>query len=125
MDELIARLDDPDLDPDPDPECGWQPCTPFPVCGASRTRMPAVPDRVRLLPRAVRLLHEDVDPQVRTRAAELVGLWVHQDADTPGGPIHRRTAPKGVQQDSVAPALSLREVPSPGEGALAGWRAVP
>lgn len=115
MDELIARLDDPD----------------------SRVRVAALhaflclrckpdadacrPDRVRLLPRAVRLLHEDVDPQVRMRAAELVGLWVHQDARavaallrsrdedpppavrkkagryTPGGPIHRRTAPKGVQ----------------------------
>lgn len=61
-----------------------------------------------------------MDPQVRMRAAELLGLWVHENADavaallrsrdedpspavrkkagwyTPGGPIHRRTAPKGV-----------------------------
>lgn len=113
-DDLIARLTDPD----------------------ARVRVAALhalsclrckpdadtcrPDRVRLLPRAVHLLHEDVDPQVRMRAAELVGLWVHEDEDavaalirardhdpapavrkkagwyTPGGPIHRRTAPKGV-----------------------------
>ncbi|MET7486894.1 HEAT repeat domain-containing protein [Streptomyces sp. NPDC005538] len=75
------------------------------------------PDRVALLPRAIRLLERDPDPQVRARAVELVGLWVHsrpdalaaltraRDADpsppvrkkagwfTPGGPIHRRTAP--------------------------------
>jgi HEAT repeat protein len=114
-DELAARLDDPD----------------------ARVRVAALhalsclrckpdadtcrPDRGRLLPRAVRLLHEDEDPQVRMRAAELVGLWVHEDADAvgalirardedpspavrkkagwyaPGGPIHRRTAPKAVQ----------------------------
>lgn len=79
------------------------------------------PDRATLLPRAVRILHADTDAQVRTRAVELVALWVHVDADavaalvrardddpsptvrkkasryTPGGPIHSRTAPKPVR----------------------------
>ncbi|MFI6465873.1 HEAT repeat domain-containing protein [Streptomyces sp. NPDC050538] len=110
--ELTARLDDPD----------------------ARVRIAAVhalscdrckpdaaacfPDRVALLPRAIRLLRQDPDPQVRARAVELVGLWVHSRPDavaallraraddpsplvrkkagwyTPGGPVHRRTAPR-------------------------------
>ncbi|MEV4298096.1 HEAT repeat domain-containing protein [Microbispora rosea] len=76
------------------------------------------PDRGVLLPRGIRLLHHDPDPHVRAMAAELVGLWVHSHPDAlaalirsrdddpspavrkkagwyaPGGPIHRRTAPK-------------------------------
>ncbi|MEV6508727.1 HEAT repeat domain-containing protein [Streptomyces sp. NPDC051642] len=76
------------------------------------------PDRVALLPRAIRLLEQDPDPQVRAGAVELVGLWVHSRPDalaaldrthaddpspllrekagwyTPGGPVHRRTAPR-------------------------------
>ncbi|KOU55905.1 hypothetical protein ADK57_43010 [Streptomyces sp. MMG1533] len=79
------------------------------------------PDRALLLPRAVRVLHDDPAPQVRAYAVELVALWVHADADalaalvrardadpspavrkkagrhTPGGPIHRRTAPKAAR----------------------------
>lgn len=112
VDELTARLDDPD----------------------ARVRIAAVhalscdrckpdaaacfPDRLALLPRGIRLLDQDPDPQVRCRAAELVGLWVHSRPDAvaalirardddpsplvrkkagwyaPGGPIHRRTAPR-------------------------------
>lgn len=112
VDDLTARLDDPD----------------------ARVRIAAVhalscdrckpdaaacfPDRGALLPRGIRLLAQDPDPQVRTRAVELVGLWVHSRPDvltalirardedpspavrkkagwyTPGGPIHRRTAPR-------------------------------
>ncbi|WP_416981703.1 HEAT repeat domain-containing protein [Streptomyces sp. T028] len=76
------------------------------------------PDRAVMLPRAVRLLHHDPDPHVRAHAVELVGLWTHADPAataalirardedpspavrkkagwyTPGGPIHRRTAPR-------------------------------
>jgi HEAT repeat protein len=114
IDDLSARLEDPD----------------------ARVRIAAVhalscerckpdadacrPDRARLLPRAVRLLHEDTDPHVRAYAVELVALWVHSDADalaalvrareddpspavrkkagwyTPGGPVHRRTAAKAA-----------------------------
>ena len=110
--ELTARLDDPD----------------------ARVRVAAVhalscdhckpdaaacfPERVALLHRAIRLLERDPDPQVQTRAVELLGLWVHSRPDalaalnranaddptplvrekagwyTPGGPIHRRTAPR-------------------------------
>ncbi|MET7571041.1 hypothetical protein ABZT04_21450 [Streptomyces sp. NPDC005492] len=77
------------------------------------------PDRVALLPRAIRLLERDPDPRVRARAVELVGPWVHSRPDalaaltrardagppppvrkkagwyTPGSPIHRRTTPPG------------------------------
>ncbi|WP_327434662.1 HEAT repeat domain-containing protein [Streptomyces sp. NBC_01236] len=114
MDELIARLDDPDARVRVAALHALSCLRCKPDADACR------PDRVRLLPRAVRLLQEDVDPQVRMRAAELVGLWVHENADavaallrsrdedpsaavrkkvgwyTPGDPIHRRTAPKGV-----------------------------
>lgn len=114
-DDLVARLDDPDARVRVAALHALSCLRCKPDADACR------PDRVRLLPRAVRLLHEDVDPQVRMRAAELVGLWVHEDVDavaalvraheedpspavrkkagwyTPGGPIHRRTAPKGVQ----------------------------
>ena len=112
MDDLTAMLDDPD----------------------ARVRVAALhalscdrckpdadacrPDRAVIRPRAIRILHDDPDPQVRARAAELVGLWVHsapeavaalvraRDEDpspavrkkagwfAPGGPIHCRTAPK-------------------------------
>ncbi|MER5216288.1 HEAT repeat domain-containing protein [Streptomyces sp. NPDC002838] len=112
LDDLTARLDDPD----------------------ARVRIAALhalscerckpdadscrPDRATLLPRAARLLHDDPDPHVRTHAVELVALWAHADPDAlaalvrardgdpspvvrkkagwyaPGGPIHRRTAPK-------------------------------
>ncbi|MEZ0067508.1 HEAT repeat protein [Streptacidiphilus sp. MAP12-20] len=109
LDDLVAMLDDPD----------------------ARVRVAAVhavscdrcksdacrPDRVAVLPRGIRLLRQDPDAQVRARAAELVGLWVHSHAEAaealvdardhdpspavrkkagwyaPGGPIHRRTAP--------------------------------
>ncbi|WP_329242717.1 HEAT repeat domain-containing protein [Streptomyces sp. NBC_01478] len=112
VDDLTARLDDPD----------------------ARVRIAAVhalscdrckpdaqacfPDRLALLPRAILLLERDPDPQVRARAVELVGLWVHSRPDAltaltrahdedpsplvrkkagwyaPGGPVHRRTAPR-------------------------------
>lgn len=112
MDDLTAMLDDPD----------------------ARVRVAALhalscdrckpdadacrPDRAVIRPRAIRILHDDPDPQVRARAAELVGLWVHSDPEAvaalvrardedpspavrkkagwfaPGGPIHCRTAPK-------------------------------
>lgn len=76
------------------------------------------PDRAVIQPHAIRILHHDPDPHVRAMAGELVGLWVHsapqalaalvraRDEDpspavrkkagwyTPGGPVHRRTAPK-------------------------------
>jgi hypothetical protein len=32
-------------------------------------------------PRHIRLLEQDPDPQVRARAVELVGLWVHTSPD--------------------------------------------
>ncbi|GLX03834.1 hypothetical protein Misp03_07610 [Microbispora sp. NBRC 16548] len=94
------------------------------MCSTSRSyaavfRRPSA--RGALPPRGIRLLHHDPDPHVRAMAAELVGLWVHDHPDAlaalirsrdddpspavrkkagwyaPGGPIHRRTAPKPVR----------------------------
>lgn len=112
MDDLTARLDDPDA---------RVRIAALHALSCERCKPDAVacrPDRATLLPRAVRILHADTDPQVRTRAVELVALWVHVDPDAlaalvrardddpspvvrkkaswyaPGGPIHCRTAPK-------------------------------
>ncbi|MER5432359.1 HEAT repeat domain-containing protein [Streptomyces sp. NPDC002588] len=113
MDELIAMTDDPDarvrisafhaLACD---RCKGDTCAPG-------------PDRV--LQPALRHLASDPDPQVRSRAAELVGKFVHTDARaiaalkashahdpsaavrkkagwyTPSGTIYKRTVPRGSQ----------------------------
>ncbi|WP_189320266.1 HEAT repeat domain-containing protein [Streptomyces flaveus] len=81
------------------------------------------PDSAVVLPCGIHLLHHDPDPHVRTMAAELVGRWVHTHPEAataltythetdpspmvrkkagwyaPGGPIHRRTAPRPRRRD--------------------------
>jgi HEAT repeat protein len=76
------------------------------------------PEAAAVLPRALALLASDPDAHVRAHAIGLVGRWVHTKPDVeaallqamrldpspavrkkagwlvPGGPIHRRTAPK-------------------------------
>lgn len=114
VDELTARLDDPDarVRIAAVHALSCDQCTPDAAA--------CFPDRLALLPRGIRLLEQDPDPQVRCRAVELVGLWVHSRPDavaalirardddpspvvrkkagwyTPGGPIHRRTTPGPV-----------------------------
>jgi HEAT repeat protein len=80
------------------------------------------PDKATVLGPAARLLAADPDPHVRAMAVEVVGRWVHTDPDAeaavvhahqhdpspavrkkagwyaPGGPIHRRTAPKPARR---------------------------
>ncbi|MBK3572369.1 HEAT repeat domain-containing protein [Streptomyces sp. MBT65] len=112
VDELTARLDDPDA---------RVRSAAVHALSCDRCKSDAAacfPDRLALLPRAIRLLERDPDSQVRAMAVELVGLWVHSrpgalaalarahDEDpspsvrkkagwyTPGGPVHRRTAPR-------------------------------
>ena len=77
------------------------------------------PEKAEVLPAAIATLQGDPDPYVRVAAAEVVGRWTHDDAAAtaaltsasttdpspvvrkkaswyaPGGPIYRRTAPKG------------------------------
>ncbi|MFG2780637.1 HEAT repeat domain-containing protein [Streptomyces prunicolor] len=110
--------------PEPSVSCSGveqPPCPPSARASTTPTRWCAAacfPDRLALLPRGFRLLERDPDPQARARAVELVGLWVHSRPDavaaliraraddpspvvrkkagwyTPGGPDHRRTAPR-------------------------------
>jgi hypothetical protein len=80
------------------------------------------PVETEVLPEALRLLNEDADPHVRAMAIEVVGQYVHTnplaeralvDANkydsscavrkkagwyTPGGSIHRRTAPRPARK---------------------------
>ncbi|MFE9649815.1 HEAT repeat domain-containing protein [Streptomyces sp. NPDC006365] len=81
------------------------------------------PDSAAVLPHGIHLLHHDPDAHVRAMAAELVGRWVHTHPEAaaaltlvhetdpsptvrkkagwyaPGGPIHRRTAPRPRRRD--------------------------
>jgi hypothetical protein len=87
------------------------------------------PDETRVLPRAITILAGDPDPHVRAMAVEVVGRSVHRHSEAevallhaqrsdpsptvrkkarwyvPGGPIHRRTAPK-IRQVGESPAPS-------------------
>lgn len=80
------------------------------------------PVETEVLPEALRILNEDMDPHVRAMAIEVVGQYVHTnpiaeralvDANrhdsshavrkkagwyAPGGPIHGRTAPRPVRK---------------------------
>ncbi|WP_055585285.1 HEAT repeat domain-containing protein [Streptacidiphilus griseoplanus] len=113
VDELIAMLDDPEARV----RVAALHALSCERCKSDGCR----PDRAVLLPRAIRLLDHDPDPHVRAMSVELVGLWVHTHQDaltaltrahdgdpspavrkkagwyTPGGPIHRRGAPRSVR----------------------------
>ncbi|MEU6147949.1 HEAT repeat domain-containing protein [Streptomyces sp. NPDC047081] len=115
VDDLIAMVDDPDP--------GVRVAALHALsCDRCKPDADACrPDRAVIEPCAIRILHDDPDPQVRARAVELVARWVHTDPQalaalvrardedpspvvrkkagwyTPGGPIHRRTAPKPVR----------------------------
>ncbi|GHF41890.1 hypothetical protein GCM10018790_19500 [Kitasatospora xanthocidica] len=109
MDLLIAMADDPDA---------RVRIAAFHALACDRCKDDAcAPGADRVLDPALRHLADDPDPQVRMRAAELVGKFVHtvpgalaalvrcHERDpspavrkkagwyVPGGPIHRRTAP--------------------------------
>jgi HEAT repeat protein len=95
------------------------------------------PDETRVLPRVITILASDPDPHVRAMAVEVVGRSVHghreaeiallnaQRSDpsatvrkkagwyAPGGPIHRRTAPKIRRVNrSAAPSTHRSAKPS-------------
>ncbi|MFD5463394.1 HEAT repeat domain-containing protein [Kitasatospora sp. NPDC127059] len=107
---LIAMADDPDAEVR---------IAAFHALACDRCKDDAcAPGADRVLEPALRHLAADPDPRVRTRAAELVGKFAHTDARAaaalqasqaqdpspavrkkagwyaPGGPIHRRTAPR-------------------------------
>jgi HEAT repeat protein len=109
MSELIAMADDPDA---------AVRIAAFHALACDRCKDDAcAPGPERLLGPALAHLHSDPDPQVRMRAAELVGKFAHTDARavaaleashaddpspavrkkagwfTPGGTIYERTAP--------------------------------
>jgi HEAT repeat protein len=110
LNDLIARLDDPE----PLVRVAAVHALSCDRCKTDACR----PDSAVVLPRGIRLLHHDPDAHVRAYAAELVGRWVHTHPDAadalthtrdtdpspavrkkagwyaPGGPIHRRTAPR-------------------------------
>jgi HEAT repeats len=110
LDLLIEMLDDPDR---------RVRCTTLHTLACDRCKEDSCrPDEAKLLPRAIAILADDPDPHVRAMAVEVVGRSVHThpEAETalwqanrsdasatvrkkagwyvPGGPIHRRTAPK-------------------------------
>ncbi|SOB84619.1 HEAT repeat domain-containing protein [Streptomyces sp. 1331.2] len=112
MDLLIAMADDPDA---------RVRIAAFHALACDRCKGDTcAPGADRVLGPGLRHLADDPDPQVRTRAVELVGKFVHTDARaldalqashaqdsspavrkkagwyTPGGPIHRRTAPRAL-----------------------------
>ncbi|MFI6542648.1 HEAT repeat domain-containing protein [Streptomyces prunicolor] len=105
VDDLTARLDDPD----------------------ARVRIAAVhalscdrckpdaaacfPDRLALLPRGIRLLERDQDPQVRARDVELVGLWVHSRPRGTEPRPRRRSVPGRPQEGRVVHARRSRSSP--------------
>ena len=105
---LIAMLDDPD----PRVRVEALHALACDRCKGNECR----PDAVDVLPRSIRLLQTDPDAQVRARACEVVGRWVHDRDDAlkaltlardtdpssavrkkaswfaPGGPIFTKTA---------------------------------
>lgn len=82
-------------------------------------------DAAAVLPRAIEVMLDDPDAQVRAYAIELVGRWVHTHAEAeaaivhardhdasaavrkkagwyaPGGTIHRKTAPTGLKRGTA------------------------
>jgi HEAT repeat protein len=109
FDDLLSMLDDDD------PRVRWDALH---ALACDRCKENACrPDKERVLPRALELLRADSAKHVRAIAVEVVGRWVHTDGRaaaalaaasrddpepsvrkkagwyTPGGTIHRKTAP--------------------------------
>ncbi|WP_078492189.1 HEAT repeat domain-containing protein [Streptomyces yerevanensis] len=115
LDDLIAMLDDP---------AAPVRYAALHALSCDRCKTDACrPDSAVVLPLGIHLLHHDSDAHVRAMAAELVGRWVHTHPEAatalththetdpspmvrkktgwyaPGGPIHRRTAPRPRRRD--------------------------
>ncbi|MFD7640445.1 HEAT repeat domain-containing protein [Kitasatospora sp. NPDC059795] len=120
MDQLVAMADDPDAKVR---------VAAFHALACDRCKGDAcAPGAGRVLGPALRHLASDPDPQVRMRAVELVGKFVHTDARAvaaleaahaqdpspavrktagwfvPGGAVHRRTAPRPARRRAAVRA---------------------